>query len=90
VIAFLSDFDLITKLPVIDKRKMNLPKTVQVQFYKTLKHEDFEALDGVIIFANNKTVNWLNEMECEKKYEIIKIARENAPCIQILYMWDEL
>jgi hypothetical protein len=41
----------------------------------------FEALEGVILFANNKTVNWLNEMECEKKYEIIKIARENAPCI---------
>jgi hypothetical protein len=38
-------------------------------------------LEGVILFADNKTVNWLNEMECEKKYEIIKIARENAPCI---------
>jgi hypothetical protein len=33
------------------------------------------------LFAKNKTVNWLNEMECEKKYEMIKIARENAPCI---------
>ena len=39
------------------------------------------ALEGLILFSNNKTVNWLNEMECEKKTEIIKIARENAPSI---------
>ena len=39
------------------------------------------ALEGLILFSNNKTVNWLNEIECEKKTEIIKIARENAPSI---------
>jgi hypothetical protein len=25
------------------------------------------ALEGLILFSNNKTVNWLNEIECEKK-----------------------
>jgi hypothetical protein len=38
------------------------------------------ALEGLILFANNKTVNWLNEIECEKKTEMIKIAWKNGPC----------
>lgn len=37
------------------------------------------ALEGMILFTNNKTMNWLHEMETEKKANIFKIAREKAP-----------
>ncbi|CAC5420510.1 unnamed protein product [Mytilus coruscus] len=37
------------------------------------------ALEGIILFANNKTVKWLNNLESEKKSEYFKIARHRTP-----------
>ncbi|CAG2215923.1 unnamed protein product [Mytilus edulis] len=39
------------------------------------------ALEGLILFTNNKTLHWLDQMETEKKTQIFKIARERAPAM---------
>lgn len=37
------------------------------------------ALEGIILFTNNKTLKWLDEMEAGKKAEVFKLAREKTP-----------
>ncbi|CAG2215742.1 unnamed protein product [Mytilus edulis] len=37
------------------------------------------ALEGIILFSNNKTLRWLDDMNVEKKAEVFKIAREKTP-----------
>ncbi|CAC5384728.1 unnamed protein product [Mytilus coruscus] len=39
------------------------------------------ALEGLILFTNNKTLHWLDQMETEKKTQTFKIARERAPAM---------
>jgi hypothetical protein len=36
------------------------------------------ALEGMILFTNNKTLHWLDNLDAEKKSTVLK-ARENAP-----------
>ncbi|CAC5409988.1 unnamed protein product [Mytilus coruscus] len=33
----------------------------------------------MILFSNNKTIQWLDNLEPDRKKEVFKIARENAP-----------
>ncbi|CAC5387839.1 unnamed protein product [Mytilus coruscus] len=37
------------------------------------------ALEGIILFTNNKTLNWLDNLDADKKTAVFKMARENAP-----------
>ncbi|CAC5406236.1 unnamed protein product [Mytilus coruscus] len=37
------------------------------------------AIEGMILFSNNKTLQWLDNLEPDRKKEVFKIARENAP-----------
>ena len=37
------------------------------------------ALEGMILFTNNKTLHWLDNLDAEKKSTVLKMARENAP-----------
>ncbi|CAG2222466.1 unnamed protein product [Mytilus edulis] len=37
------------------------------------------AVEGIILFTNNKTLQWLDSLNPDKKTEVFKIARENAP-----------
>ncbi|CAG2222461.1 unnamed protein product [Mytilus edulis] len=37
------------------------------------------AVEGMILFTNNKTLQWLDSLNPDKKTEVFKIARENAP-----------
>ncbi|CAC5393310.1 unnamed protein product [Mytilus coruscus] len=36
------------------------------------------ALEGIILYSNNKTLKWLDSISVEKKAEVFKIARENS------------
>ena len=33
----------------------------------------------MILFTNNKTLNWLENLDPDKKEQVFKLARENAP-----------
>jgi hypothetical protein len=33
----------------------------------------------MILFTNNKTLHWLDNLDAEKKSTVLKMARENAP-----------
>ncbi|VDI62003.1 Hypothetical predicted protein [Mytilus galloprovincialis] len=37
------------------------------------------AVEGMILFTNNKTLQWFDSLNHDKKTEVFKIARENAP-----------
>ncbi|CAG2253618.1 unnamed protein product [Mytilus edulis] len=37
------------------------------------------AVEGMILFTNNKTLQWLYSLNPDKKTEVFKIARGNAP-----------
>ena len=37
------------------------------------------ALEGMILFTNNKTINWLSNLEEEKKCEYFRLARSKTP-----------
>jgi len=37
------------------------------------------ALEGMILFSNNKTLSWLNSLDSERKKNIFQSARQNAP-----------
>ena len=39
------------------------------------------ALEGMILFTNNKTLNWLENLQPDKKVSVFKLARENAPAM---------
>jgi hypothetical protein len=38
-------------------------------------------LEGIILFSNNKTLKWLDDMDDEKKSKIIETAQLAAPKI---------
>jgi hypothetical protein len=82
---FFSNFKLLKNTESKTVNPTNIISERDFANFDRLKREkpnaNIVALEGLILFSNNKTVNWLNEMECEKKTEIIKIARENAPSI---------